>query len=173
MKALITSFLLCLVLVSCQTKTLQTFFVDGKEDDNFISLDLSLKTFVDSFDELPKEQQELFKDVNKFNFLAFKKDDSNTKDYEIKRAELSSILSSQYKDGQLMTLNSDNTQLQMYAENLDDTVDEIVLYANNSDMGFAVVRLLGDDLNPANFYKIMQMSDQMNFDFLNNLAKDL
>jgi hypothetical protein len=170
MKAIITSILVALLLVSCQTNTLQTYMIDSKEDDNFISVDFSLKTFVDNFDDLPEDQKELFKDVNKVNFLAFKKNGSNEEEYKIKQTELSTILSNQFKDNQLMAVNSDDTQVQMYADNLDKTVEEIIVYANDAKQGFMVLRLLGDDLNPANFYKIMKMSDNMNFDSLKSMV---
>jgi len=170
MKPIITSILVALLLVSCQTNTLQTYMIDSKEDDNFISVDFSLKTFVDNFDDLPEDQKELFKDVNKVNFLAFKKNGSNDAEYKAKQTELSTILSNQFKDNQLMAVNSDDTQVQMYADNLDKTVEEIIVYANDAEQGFMVLRLLGDDLNPANFYKIMKMSDNMNFDALKGMV---
>jgi len=169
MKAIITTFILALMLVSCETNTLQTYFVDSKEDDNFISVDFSLKTFVDNFDELPEDQKEVFKDVNKVNFLGFKKDESNTNAYDQKKGELLAILSKQYSENQLMSVNKDDSQMSMYADNIEGTVEEIVLYANDSSQGFMVVRLLGDDLNPSNFYKLMQMADGMDFNSLSQM----
>lgn len=169
MKALITSCLAAILFVSCQTNTLQTFLVDAKEDDNFISVDFSLKTFVDNFDQLPEDQKEVFKDVSKVNFLGFKKDSANDEDYKSKQQELTSILSSEYNDTQLMSVNSENSQMSMYADNIEGTVEEIIIYANDTEQGFMVVRLLGDDLNPSNFYKLMKMSDGMNFDSLSEL----
>lgn len=173
MKAILSTLLLAMLLVSCQTNTLQTYMIDSKEDDNFISVDFSLKTFVDNFDELPEDQKELFKDVNKVNFLAFKKNGSNDDAYKTKQTELSAILSNQFKDNQLMAVNSDDMQIQMYADDLEKTVEEIILYANDASQGFMVMRLLGDDLNPANFYKILKMSDNMNFDSLESLIKSM
>ena len=173
MKAIVTSLIVALMLVSCQTNTLQTYMIDSKEDDNFISVDFSLKTFVDNFDELPEDKRELFKDVNKVNFLAFKKNGSNHEQYKLKQTELSGILSNQFKDNQLMAVNSNDMQVQMYADNLDKTVEEIIVYANDAKQGFVVLRLLGDDLNPANFYKILKMSDNMNFESLEGMIKNM
>lgn len=169
MKTIITSCLAALLLVSCQTNTLQTYMVDAKEDENFISVDFSLKTFVDNFDQLPEDQKEVFKDVSKVNFLGFKKDSANKEDYKAKQEQLTDILSSEYSDTQLMSVNKDDSQMSMYADNIEGVVEEIVIYANDPEQGFMVVRLLGDDLNPSNFYKLMQMSDGMNFDSLSEL----
>ena len=173
MKAIITSLLVAILLVSCQTNTLQTYMIDSKEDDNFISVDFSLKTFVDNFDDLSDDKKELFKDVNKVNFLAFKKNGSNDNEYKTKQTELSAILSNQFKDNQLMAVNSNNMQIQMYADNLDKTVEEIILYANDAKQGFMVLRLLGDDLNPSNFYKILKMSDDMSFESIEGMINNM
>ena len=157
---------MAIVLSSCQTNSLQSFMVDHKGDENFISLDFSLKTFVDNFDNLTPEQQAVFEDVRKVNFLAFKKDQTNAEAYDEKRNILMDILNDEFKDNQLMSVNTDGNQMKMYADNLDEKVKEIVVYAGNADKGFLVMRLLGDNLNPSNFYKLMQMSEEMNFDAL-------
>ena len=173
MKAVLTTLLVALMLVSCQTNTLQTFMIDSKEDDNFLSVDFSLKTFVDNFEDLPEDQKDLFKDVSKVNFLAFKKNGDNDAEYKAKQSEITNILSTQFKGNELMAVNSDDTQVQMYADDMENTVEEIILYANDSNKGFLIVRLLGDDLNPANFYKMMQMSGDMNFDSLESLIGNM
>ncbi|RRO21470.1 DUF4252 domain-containing protein [Flavobacteriaceae bacterium 14752] len=166
MKTTITFCFILMVLSSCQTNSLQSYMVDHKDDENFMSLDFSLKTFMDNFEELSEEQQSLFKDIRKVNLLAFKKDKTNQELYTKKQSQLTNILSDEFKNQQLMSVNDKGRQMKMYADDLDDKVKEIVIYANDSSKGFIVLRLLGDDLNPANFYKMMQLSDEMNFDDL-------
>ncbi len=166
MKTLITICVSLLVLNSCQTNSLQTYMVDHKDDENFISLDFSLKTFIDNFEELSEDQQSLFEDVKKVNLLAFKKDNTREEYYNEKRTLLTEILSEEFNDSQLMSVNDKGRQMQMYADDLENKVIEIVIYGNDTDKGFIVLRLLGDDLNPANFYKMMKLSDEMNFDDL-------
>ncbi len=166
MKTIITLCISILVLTSCQTNSLQTYMVNHKDDKNFLSLDFSLKTFIDNFDELSEEQQSLFKDVRKVNLLAFKKDKTNAKDYDEKQILLFEILSEEFENQQLMSVNDEGRQMKMYADDMNDKVKEIVIYANDSSRGFLILRLLGDDLNPTNFYKMMQMSGEMNFDDL-------
>ncbi|MBS3738951.1 DUF4252 domain-containing protein [Mesohalobacter halotolerans] len=166
MKTTLTLCLSLFVLISCQTNSLQTYMVDHKDDENFISLDFSLKTFVDNFDDFSEEQKNLFKDVRKVNILAFKKDNSNDKDYSEKRNLLTQILSEEFSKQQLMSVNDKGRQMKMFADNMDDKVKEIVIYANDNDKGFLLLRLLGDDLNPSNFYEMMKMSDEMNFEDL-------
>jgi len=166
MKTTITLCFILMVLTSCQTNSLQTYMVDHKDDEKFISLDFSLKTFIDNFEELTEEQQALFKDIRKVNLLAFKKDESLTDIYKEKQNQLTQILNEEFNNQQLMSVNDKGRQMKMYADNLDNKVQEIVIYANDSSKGFIVLRLLGDDLNPANFYKMMKLSDEMNFEDL-------
>jgi cellobiose phosphorylase len=166
MKNILSICLLAIVLVSCQTKSLQSFMVDHKSDDNFISVDFSLRTFVDNFDDLPEEQKELFEDINKVNFLAFRKNEANSTSYSDKKEELLGILSTEFKGNQLMSVNAEEGLMKMYADSVEDKAEEIIIFASSDDKGFMVFRLLGDDLNPSNFYKMMSMSDDMNFDSL-------
>lgn len=169
MKTVLSLCLCAIVLTSCQTNSLQSFMVDHKSDENFISFDFSLKTFVDNFDELTSEQKSLYEDVRKVNFLAFKKNGANAKAYTDKQILLMDILSDEFVDKQLMSVNGEGKQMKMYADNMDGKVEEIVIYASDNEKGFLVMRLLGDDLNPSNFYKMMQMSDEMDFESLANM----
>jgi len=173
MKTIIYIFIIALTFTSCNTNTLQSYLVDHKSDENFISVDFSLRTFVDNFDELDPEQKEIFEDVNKVNLLAFKKNGSNGDAYQTKSQQLIDILSNEFKEGELMSLNMDGNFMKMYAEGLDSTVKEIVVYASNNEKGFIVARLLGDDLNPKNFIKMAEMSGQMDFDSLSGIIEGM
>ena len=44
----------------------------------------------------------------------------------------------------------------------DEAIDEVVIYGDSNDKGFLLVRVLGDDMNPANmiqFMKALEKSD--------------
>lgn len=169
MKTIISICLCAIVITSCQTNSLQSYLVDHKSDENFISVDFSLKTFVDNFDELDAKQKEVFEDVNKINLLAFKKNGSNDLAFTQKRQQLLEILSNEFTETQLMSVNIDDNQMQMFADNVDEQVKEIVVFASHKDKGFLIARLLGDDLNPKNFIELAKMSGNMDFDGLSNM----
>ena len=46
----------------------------------------------------------------------------------------------------------------------DEHIDEFVLFANSKDAGFAVVRVLGDDMNPNNILTLMSVLKKSNID---------
>ena len=44
----------------------------------------------------------------------------------------------------------------------DDAIDEVIIFGSNNDQGFALIRVLGDDMNPAylmTLMKALQKSD--------------
>lgn len=170
MKKIITSLILVLILVSCQGPTLQSYIIDNKSEDDFLSLDFSLKTFVDNFDGLPAEQKEIFDDVRKVNLLVLKKDSTQGVYFTAKQEELSTILDNQFGENQLMSVNYESAKMKMYADNIDGPVEEIVLFASDNKKGFVVARLLGDDLNPSNFYKLMKMYDKMDMEAIMDMV---
>lgn len=46
----------------------------------------------------------------------------------------------------------------------DDHIEEFVLYANKKENGFAVVRILGKDMNPTNIMTMISVLQQSNVD---------
>jgi hypothetical protein len=46
----------------------------------------------------------------------------------------------------------------------DEHIDEFVLYANSKDAGFALVRVLGKDMNPTNVVTLMSVLKKSNID---------
>ncbi|NNF18806.1 MAG: DUF4252 domain-containing protein, partial [Flavobacteriaceae bacterium] len=65
-----------------------------------------------------------------------------------------------YKD--LMKINSPEMKGMVKYQGDDDAIDEVVIYGNNNDKGFALVRVLGENMNPAqlmNLVKAIQKSD--------------
>ena len=58
-----------------------------------------------------------------------------------------------------------------------DAIDEVIVYANDDTKGFAVARLLGDDMNFAAVMKLMQSAAKgdvdVNLDVLGGFGKEL
>ena len=42
----------------------------------------------------------------------------------------------------------------------EDAIDELIIFASDSDRGFAVFRVLGDDMRPDQMIKLMRSVDQ-------------
>ncbi|KFB02219.1 hypothetical protein IA57_00865 [Mangrovimonas yunxiaonensis] len=151
--------LACLMLVSCNNQeTLQTYFVDRQETPNFTSADLP--TSIVSLEEtlLTDDQKDAYQSIKRLNFLGYKiKDTSNLADFNAEVSKVKNILNgSNYND--LMEFNSHGGKVVVKYLGDDEKVDEFIVFGNSKDMGFGIVRVLGDDMSPA---KIMALTEAL------------
>ncbi len=164
MKAIYSIVLLCLLSVSCNSEpTLQKYFVDNTENKDFIALDVSSTILNLDKAKLSMEQNEALKSFDKMNILAFKLDATNKAQFEIERAKVNSILKD-VKYQQLMKFGSGKEGASVSFVGTDDHIEEFVLFANKKENGFAVVRVLGKDMNPTNIMTLISVLQQSNID---------
>lgn len=109
------------------------------------------------------EQNEALKSFDKMNILAFKLDATNKAQFEIERAKVNSILKD-VKYQQLMKFGSGKEGASVSFVGTDDHIEEFVLFANKKENGFAVVRVLGKDMNPTNIMTLISVLQQSNID---------
>jgi Domain of unknown function (DUF4252) len=140
--------LLSLLLLSCNSEpSLQKYFVENTDNSNFIALDVSPSILNIDKTKLSVSQNEAIQSFEKMNILAFKLTDKNKAQFEIERAKVTTILKNE-KYQQLMKFGSGKEGASVSFVGDDEHIDEFVLYANKKENGFAVVRVLGKDMNP-------------------------
>jgi hypothetical protein len=159
MKAI--SFLIVLLVGltfgSCNSEqTLQKYFVENTENKNFIALDISSNILDVDKTKLTVAQNEALHSFEKINVLAFKLNDKNKAQFETERAKVSLILKDP-KYQQLMKFGSGKQGASVSYVGADDHINEFVLFANKNDTGFAVVRVLGKDMNPTNIMNMISV----------------
>ena len=145
------------LLSSCNNEpTLQKYFVESTENKNFIALDLSPSILNIDATSLTAEQNAALKSFDKMNILAFKLDDKNKAEFEVERIKLNAILKGE-KYQQLMKFGSgkDGASVSFVGDN--EHIEEFVLYANKKENGFAVIRILGKDMNPTGIMTMMSL----------------
>ena len=158
MKTIIKPLILAVavVLASCSSQqSLQEYYVDNKENPNFISLDIPASILRMDEVELTEVQREAVESLKKFNLLAFKKTADNTAAYKVEKAKVKEIL----KDDEfveLMKINSEYGKGVIKYLGDEDAIDEVIIYGDSEDKGFALIRVLGDDMNPAHIVQLMQ-----------------
>ena len=158
------ALLLSLLLVSCNSEpTLQKYFVENTENKNFIALDVSPNILNVDKTKLSIAQSDALKSFDKMNILAFKLNDKNKAQFEIERAKVNLILKDK-KYQQLMKFNSGKEGASVSFVGTDEHIEEFVLFANRKENGFAVVRILGKDMNPTNIMTMMSVLQQSNID---------
>lgn len=145
-----------LILSACSsTQSLQEYYVDNSDNPNFISLDLPASLLNLDKVELTPEQREAVQSLKKLNILAFKKTETNGVDFEAEKAKVNAILKND-KYVQLMKLNSSFGKGVVKYLGDENAIDEVVIYGSNDGKGFALIRILGDNMNPAHLVELVQ-----------------
>lgn len=158
------ALLLSLFLVSCNSEpTLQKYFVENTENKNFIALDVSPNILNVDKTKLSIAQSDALKSFDKMNVLAFKLNDKNKAQFEIERAKVNLILKDK-KYQQLMKFGSGKEGASVSFVGTDEHIEEFVFFANKKESGFAVVRILGKDMNPTSVMTMMSVLQQSNID---------
>lgn len=156
------AILFSLFLVSCNSEpSLQKYFVENTENKNFVALDVSSSILNVNQTKLSVAQKEALHSFDKMNILAFKRNDKNKAEFEAERAKVSLILKAE-KYQQLMKFGSGKEGASVSFVGADDHIEEFVLYANKKENGFAVVRILGKDMNPTHIMNMISILQQSN-----------
>lgn len=164
-KVSIIGIIAAFCFTSCNSgPSLQKYFVEKTEDKNFIALDLSPSILNVDKSKLTVEQAEALASFDKMNILAFKRDSSNVALYETEKAKVTEILKNK-KYQQLMKFGSGKTGAMVSFVGDEEHIDEFVLYANQKESGFAVIRILGKDMNPTGIVTMMSVLKSANIDF--------
>ncbi|MFH7018198.1 DUF4252 domain-containing protein [Flavobacterium sp. FlaQc-47] len=152
-----SALLVLLTLVSCNSNpSLQRYFVENTDNKDFISLDLSPDILNLEKTKLSAEQNEALKSFDKMNILAFKANATNQTQFETERAKVKAILKDP-KYQELMKFGSGKDGASISYVGADDNIEEFVVFANRKENGFAVVRVLGKNMNPNNIMTLMSV----------------
>lgn len=158
MKYIVKSVLIlgAIFLASCSSQqSLQEYYVDNSENPNFISIDLPASILKMDAVDLNPTQKEAVESLRKFNLLAFKKNSDNATEYEVERKKVREILKGD-DFVELMKINSKYGKGVIKYLGDEDAIDEVIIYGDSDDKGFALVRVLGKDMNPAHIVQLMQ-----------------
>jgi len=159
-----SALLLLLTLVSCNSDpSLQKYFVENTDNKNFIALDVSPSILNVEKTKLSAEQTEALKSFDKMNILAFKANATNQVQFEAERSKVKAILKDP-KYQQLMSFGSGKDGASISYVGSDDNIKEFVVFANRKENGFAVVRVLGENMNPNNIMTLMSVLKESKID---------
>jgi len=163
MKNRILIFTLLIALASCSSdKSLQEYYVDNSENSNFLAIDLPASMLNIEKTELKATEKKTFNSLKKLNVLAFKKTDDNEVEYEIEKTKVKSILKNKkYVD--IMKLNTPYGKGVIKYLGEEDAIDEVIIYGNDEKKGFAIIRVLGKNMNPAHLVQAIQLLEKSNY----------
>jgi hypothetical protein len=147
-KYLANALLTAVIFTSCgDNVSLQRYYVDNQESKNFISQDLPLSLIELDKSNFTEAQKEAYNSVNKLNFLGYKVNETDTETYLAELAKVKTILSDSKYNG-LMEFSDKGNKISVKYIGTDEEADEVIVFGSAKDMGFGIVRILGDDMNP-------------------------
>ncbi|MFV9550349.1 DUF4252 domain-containing protein [Algibacter sp. PT7-4] len=163
-KFLAFAFFTTVILASCgNNASLQHYYVDNQESKNFISQDLPLSMVEIDKSNFTDEQNEAYNSVNKLNFLGYKANKNDIEAYNTEIAKVKTILSdSKYND--LMEFSDKGNKIYVKYIGNDDEADEVVVFGSAKEMGFGIVRILGDDMNPEKMVTLINAMQKANIE---------
>lgn len=164
MKALYLAILVSLLLSSCNNEpTLQKYFVESSEKKDFVELDVSPSIINIDKTKLTPEQKTALGSFDKMNILAFKLDDKNKAQYDAESQKVTQILKNE-KYQELMKVGSGKDAALVSFVGDENHINEFILFAKKKENGFAVVRILGNDMNPNNILNMISLLKSSNID---------
>ena len=156
--------LLSMLLFNCESgQTLQGYYVDNQETPNFLSVDIPPSIIGLDESTLTEEQKKAFESVERLNFLGYKLDANNMEAYNAELAKIKAILNDdKYED--LIEVNDPAGKFIGKSLGNADTMDEFVLFVSKNDIGFGIIRVLGDDMDPAQIVTLVDAMKNADFD---------
>ena len=153
-----------LLLTSCNKKpSLQKYFVENSEKKDFVVVDVAPSIINVDKMKLSAEQKTALGSFDKMNILAFKRNKNNKAEFESESKKLKEILKDeQYQE--LIKYGSGQDAASVSFVGTEDHINEFVLFGKKEDHGFAVVRIVGNDMNPNNIMNILSILKTSNID---------
>lgn len=151
-----------LLLMNCTNETtLQKYFVENSNNKNFIELNLASSIIKTDKMQLTADQKTALKSFNKLNILAFKLDKDSKLKYDVEIQKVTAILKNK-KYQELMKIGSGKDGASVSFVGDENHINEFVLFAKKKENGFAVVRILGKDMNPNNIMNMISLLKSSN-----------
>lgn len=175
MKCIIYSVLCVIigVLSGCQSEpSLQRYFVEKCESKDFVTLDISPSILKLDSSQLTAVHKEALQSFDKVNILAFKLNGQNEAEFEKERSAVNQILKAKMYQP-LMKFGTGKEGVAVSCVGEAEEISEFILFANQKDNGFAVVRVLGENMNPTmifNLITVLQHAD-VDVDQLQSIQK--
>lgn len=164
-KNLAGMILLVVTLHSCnQGQSLQRYYVDNQEQPNFLSIDVPLSMLNLDKEQLTDDQKDAYKSIQKLNMLAYKVTPDNTSEYKVEMAKVKTILDDSKYEELMRGGNPEDGTFVIKILGKEDDIEEFILFGNLDNKGFAIIRVLGSDMNPNKIMTLASVLDKANID---------
>ena len=110
-----------------------------------------------------------FNSIKKFNFLGLQLSEDNKDSYLIEKQAIKDVLSNK-KFKEIFRVKSGKSEVTVKYLGEENNIDEVVFFGADNEKGLALVRVLGDNMNPAELVKLL---NKINVDKDSNEFKSL
>lgn len=156
-KSSVMSLFIVAVLTSCNYgETLQSYYVNNQEAPNFVSLDIPTSFINIDKTTLSDEQKDAYESIDKLNMLGYTLSDDNVEGYKAELAKVQNILKDEKYEDLFRGGNSTDGRIIVKYIGTDTSIDELIIFGSANGKGFAIIRVLGNNMEPA---KIMLLAD--------------
>ncbi|MFD2890780.1 DUF4252 domain-containing protein [Flavobacterium chuncheonense] len=154
-----------ILIASCSSKpSLQKYIVERSESPGFVVLDLGSSIINTDKVALSVADKEALESFEKLNVLVFKKDTLNENKFDDESAKVKTILNDEAYQELIKYGGADKSAIVYFVGN-ENAIDEFVLYAAQRETGFAIVRVIGDNMNPNQVLRLVSLLQKSKFDF--------
>jgi len=170
LKVTVALLVIAFISFACDTTpSLQKYIVDSKENDQFISVDLPASILQLKNENVSNDVKNTLETIKKVNFLALPISSGNKDLYISEKEKVKKILKNpKYKQLMRMNLEQANVSINYLGE--EDAIDEVIVFASENEKGFAIARVIGENMDPS---KIMTLAQEIKFDGDSNEMKQL
>jgi hypothetical protein len=145
---------------SCSDKSsLQNYILANAEKTGFSSSSIPKSILKPVTTELNEVQQEAYGAIERVNVLAFRVSENTQSAFAEENLKVKTILK-QKKYQELISMGTRGIIKYTGDEN---SIDEIVIFVSDKTIGFAVARIIGDDMTMEKFMELYKLVSQQGF----------
>lgn len=161
--------LIGVITFSCeQAPSLQQYFVEKMDDPSFLIVNLPIQ--IDSLfqKDISEKERETIAGIGKLNLLFYKKDKDQPKKYKAEVERVKAILTAERFEHLMDFKAFDKAQGNFLFEGETDNIEEGIVFVDAENIGFGVLRILGDGINPS---ALLSLSKKIDANQLENQIK--
>ncbi|OYQ35471.1 hypothetical protein CHU92_10875 [Flavobacterium cyanobacteriorum] len=153
-----------LLFVSCDNKpTLQKYYVEHSGKPNYSTVDIA-PTFINTKKlKLSAEEKKALQSLKKFNVLIYQKKNAKAGEYEQEKEKVKSLIRKDNYE-ELIKFSGGGMGASISTKGQGQNIDEFVVFLNNAQTGFGIVRVLGEDMTPNNIMTIAGLIQKAGID---------
>ena len=159
-----------IVLCCCSSApSLQTYFVDNQEKNGFISIDVPISVLGLESIEMSSSEKEALSSISKFNILSFSLDSINHTKYSEELLKINQLFTNSSYERIISLGNPKDGKVRVYTVDNNGFLKEIVIFVNSNKTGFAIIRVLGNEMELEKFFKLRRLLNEIDLSKLTNI----